>query len=775
MYFNTSLDMPSDGEKTPDTELDNLNKQKQDLEKQIDDLKGQVLDEQEKQVQLNKLEEEKKKIEDQILQSSTQEQSNLKQDVEQSNNANPQTLEIIKETGLYTKLQETFKDESIYPDLNGNIEAKIDRFSNQINTTVQKYLESIFLSIGEKQFPPAALQSINTGIQFMFMDGLKNSSNNASFFSGIGNVNLNGFKSLFEGLTKTFGKSGEFLSTGKKITKTIDFLSLQPTLWDNADKIPQLMNPYKFIQLANNQKLQGATDITALSLSDLSIQEGDTNMTQAEKDSLQKIAENSAIKNDPKTIKAIIGALGKANLFLEKRKDLANGALDMMDKANGMFAPFEKLLGVNMFDMLKPFKGVLNMILSLLGFSGGLDGLHRKRLARKIDGQLDTQSKKDFISDSMDYFKDNITKSSVKESDSGSILTLFSTEIGTISDDIKPKIPLDYDIICDSIKNNLTDPEVINPSLLQSMGLPWSAMLLETLGSKGEKIYKVDKAQFAGKETEFIKSYTNLAIPRLIKDAEFMKDIKGQDEFGLAVMGGIVVDSKTIIDSVKTKAIIPSQYLTAVTVADKAKVEAPTDQAEDQIYKGEIKKETTKYQDIVDVIIDKIEGGYYHPDMNISGMGSSGETMMGIDRKNGGTLNTSEAGKEFWGLIDADRSKNPNLWKHLYFGGDLQPKLRTLAGAIIQPHYENLSTKYLSAESIKLVNTDGRLLFNFIYGAWNGAGWFEEMANVINSKVTSGISNTDDLLKAVVQFRTQNDNSLIAQGGRKIEEIVGIA
>jgi hypothetical protein len=56
------------------------------------------LDEQEKQIQLNKLEEEKKKVEDQILQSSQTEQSKLKQDVEQSNNQSSQTFEIIKET-----------------------------------------------------------------------------------------------------------------------------------------------------------------------------------------------------------------------------------------------------------------------------------------------------------------------------------------------------------------------------------------------------------------------------------------------------------------------------------------------------------------------------------------------------------------------------------------------------------------------------------------------------------------------------------------------------
>lgn len=599
MYFTTSLDMTLDWEKTPDSQLDNLNKQKQDLEKQISDLtdlKGQVLDEA-KETELKSLEKELEEIKAQILKFSNVQQNSLKDDIEKSNNSHSQTFEIIKESWLYTELKKTFEDKSIYSDLNWNIEAKIDRFSNQINTTVQKYLESI-LDVWEKKFPSAAINWMNTWIQFMLMDGLKNTNNTAGFFNSFSKVDLSWFQSLFNGLVKTFGKSWEFLSTWKKITKTIDFLSLQPTLWDNADKIPQLMNPYKFIQLVNNQKLQWSADITTLSLSDLSIQEWDVAMTQIEKDYLKKIAENSAIKNDPKTINAIIWALGKADWFLDKRKDLANGALDLMDKANWVFAPFEKLLWVNMFDMLKPFKWVLNMILSLLWFSWWLDGLHQKRLSRKIEKQLDTQSKKDFIADSMDYFKDNIALSSVKQSDSDSILTLFSAEIWTISDDIQSKIPLDYNLICDSIKNNLTDPEIINPSLLQEMWSPWNAMLLPVLDSNWAKTYKLDKAQFAGQEEAFIKSYTNLAIPKLIKDAEFMKDIQWQDEFWLAIMGWIVVDSQTIIDWVQTKAITPSQYLPLAPVAAQPKIETPTDptQTIDQIkLLDNTKKELEKY------------------------------------------------------------------------------------------------------------------------------------------------------------------------------------
>ena len=772
--------MPPEEKQYPDIQAQTLEQQNQSLVAQIDALKVQVLDEA-KKLELKKLEEEKKKIEEAILKKNQTETDTLKQDIEISNKPSPKTFEIIRETWLYTKLQETFKDTSIYPDLNWNIDAKIERFSNNINTTIQKYLESSFLPIWEKKFPEAALTSINTWIQFLLMDALKNSNNSSSFFSSFGKVDLSWFKSLLNWLTKTFTKSWEFLSIWKKITKTIDFLSQQSSLWDNADKIPQLMNPCKFIELTNNQKLQSTKDVLTLSLSDLWIQQWDTSMTTEELDYLKKIAENSAIKNDPKVIKGIISSLGTAGLFLEKRKDLANWALDMMDKANWLLAPFEKLLWVNVFDMLKPFKWVLNMVLSLLWFSWWLDWLHKRRLLRKIDWQLDTQEKKDFMSDSMSDFKKNISESAVKETDSASVISLYKREIGDISSDIKAKIPLDYNVICNSIKDNLKNPEIINPFILQDLGWNRNNLVLETTDDNWAKAYKIDKDKFSGKEADFIKAYTSLVIPRLINNTKFMKDIAWQDEFWLAVMWWVVVDQKNILEWISAKAIIPSQYIIA-TVAVPAVIEDQTQtpvnpteiQPETQTYKWEITKETTKYENIVDVIITTIEGWYYNPDMKIWWMWSSWETMMGIDRAHWWDLNTSEAWKEFWSLIDADRSKNPDLWKHLYFGGDLEPKLRILAWNIIKPHYENLSKKYLSEESLKLVNTDWRLLFNFIYGAWNGEGRFEKMANVINSKVSSWTKNLDELLKAVVDFRTQNDNPIIAQWGRKIEKIVGM-
>lgn len=184
-------------------------------------------------------------------------------------------------------------------------------------------------------------------------------------------------------------------------------------------------------------------------------------------------------------------------------------------------------------------------------------------------------------------------------------------------------------------------------------------------------------------------------------------------------------------------------------------------------------KENTNYTDIVESIIENIEWWYYHPNMNLSRMGKSWETMMGIDRVHWGNLNTSENWKKFWSIIDQDKKEHPELRKHNYKWWEKEKELRTLAGNIIEPHYKALSNKYLSPESLALINKDWRLLFNFIYCAWNGAGWFKKFADQINDKVATWETNTEVLYKHIMDFRKHwTWNSLISQWGKKIEKII---
>lgn len=181
---------------------------------------------------------------------------------------------------------------------------------------------------------------------------------------------------------------------------------------------------------------------------------------------------------------------------------------------------------------------------------------------------------------------------------------------------------------------------------------------------------------------------------------------------------------------------------------------------------------------IVDLIIDNLEGGYYHPDMLQDGrikdgrFGASGETMFGMDRKAGGTEATGPLGQEFWALIDAEDARNK--WKYGYMLKDnpsLDRKLRKLSADIMKPFFIKFSKSYLSPEAAEIISKDPGLTFNFAYATWNGEGWFQRFARTINEAVASGNKDPKSLLQIVIDRRTNSGNSLIAQGGPKVGKV----
>jgi hypothetical protein len=184
------------------------------------------------------------------------------------------------------------------------------------------------------------------------------------------------------------------------------------------------------------------------------------------------------------------------------------------------------------------------------------------------------------------------------------------------------------------------------------------------------------------------------------------------------------------------------------------------------------------FDSIVAKVIDQLEGGYYHPDMLKDGRvkdqrySASGETMMGIDRKAGGDINTTPEGIEFWNLIDAANARTE--WKWLYRGGPLESQLRKLAGKMIKRYYNQFSQRYLSEKALKIVNENPKLLFNFVYAVWNGPGWFKNFAEDINVAVEKGITDPEELAKIQIKDRLTSGNSLVIQGGKKIADILDI-
>lgn len=162
------------------------------------------------------------------------------------------------------------------------------------------------------------------------------------------------------------------------------------------------------------------------------------------------------------------------------------------------------------------------------------------------------------------------------------------------------------------------------------------------------------------------------------------------------------------------------------------------------------------------LIIDNIEGGYYNPSRHSSNnMGSSGETMYGIDRINGGSdVTESEAGRRFWSIIDA----NAKTWPYNYKGGAQADELRKLAANMMFSRYERYSNSYLTAAARKAISKSPKLEINFYYACWNGAGRFKTFANEFNNAVAAG-QTTAQLEQTALNSRLNSSVSLLRTGG----------
>lgn len=209
-----------------------------------------------------------------------------------------------------------------------------------------------------------------------------------------------------------------------------------------------------------------------------------------------------------------------------------------------------------------------------------------------------------------------------------------------------------------------------------------------------------------------------------------------------------------------------------------------------KIVAGPITKEVKDFKTVTRQVIANLEGGYYNPSPAYNHPGSkdprysaSGETMFGIDRKAGGTINTTPAGKKFWGKID--ETQKTTKWKWNYIPPDpLQSELVDLAVQIQETPFNQALKRYVNDSKVEaVIRSDGRLLFNFVYAIWNGPGWFQGWSKEIREAYHKGKTSSEDLLKLFVARRINNtnilprgnkQNSLIEQGGYKIKKLVGL-
>jgi hypothetical protein len=105
-------------------------------------------------------------------------------------------------------------------------------------------------------------------------------------------------------------------------------------------------------------------------------------------------------------------------------------------------------------------------------------------------------------------------------------------------------------------------------------------------------------------------------------------------------------------------------------------------------------------------------------------------------------------------------------------GGEYETKLRELSAEMTKREYLTNTKNYLNSDTQQIVNSSAKLTFNFIYATYNGPGWFQRFAKVINGAVSEGITDPEELNRLFLERRKGSPNSLIAQGGRKMDSFM---
>jgi hypothetical protein len=231
--------------------------------------------------------------------------------------------------------------------------------------------------------------------------------------------------------------------------------------------------------------------------------------------------------------------------------------------------------------------------------------------------------------------------------------------------------------------------------------------------------------------------------------------------------------------------------------------------------KGLIKSSTTKDSTLVQVIVDYLEGGYYHPvhaydsktkqiKSSFSIYKNSGETLYGIDRYAGNTEGLREGpkndtGVDFWKAVDAisgygkyktiSRDKPTKDWeinkypkndpkKEVGWSWNYMPKksdkgydtLQKNLQKYITSQYNSFFKSYFGNHPVgKLVESDGRLKFMYYRATWNGVGFFQKYASNLKAKYDSGIKDINKLICADLTYRYNTKAKSFKPGVSKLD------
>lgn len=488
------------------------------------------------------------------------------------------TYEILKGTTTEERLKKVLEN-PIFLKYGETPEKRLEYIFNKINETIHTYLNGKFNIPKEDKNYQVITQVLTPAIERYLMDFLRQNQheNNVSDLSSFNTISLDSFTNIVSGLGKFATKATSTFNKGKALIKAIDFLSIQHWMLQQPTSYEVLRNPKKCKEFLDNfiaqEEINSEKDIYEISAKEVGLiptTENNFWMTDTEKKEIQDLIGNIQVVDSPTTTKYIFAMVDKAKPFLLTRNTLADQAMGLLDIAEGSLWAFWKLVG---FDILaeiqnsKIMKGVIDTVLSLLGFTGWFEGLLKKWYNKKIEKELD-ENKREQINKMFNTYMNATDQKEEKNSLKNNI-----PNVKKLPETSKTYFDIDMPILSKSINKDL-DWNQINPKVLQTLPKtkdfnPKYYLKTVEKNNNGKKTKEqiIDpnkQTELEANKEKFINNYiaffTN-HLADLNKNKKYLNSIDSSDKVVFTIISSLYISSENVVDGVAAKVFLPQEFI----------------------------------------------------------------------------------------------------------------------------------------------------------------------------------------------------------------------
>jgi hypothetical protein len=547
----------------------------QNKQKQLDDLKAKILVEQET-VEKAKLQDDQKKLEEDIA-SKTGELAKLKGTIDPIAENNDDAYQLMLGTEMEEKLKAA-----------GKSDAEIKAFAEKIDSTVRTYLKAELVWFSNKIKNPLC-----TWIQFAMMDTLSQEIASGwdatEFFNLFGGTDVTSGTGAFKWFLDAFSswmtkvnRVNGFFTLARRVENLKQYLVMNTATITSYANIPELMNATKVITLLKNPIWDNidplyAKDIKSLgvfSLNDSSNPVG-VEMSEEDKKALKSIADKAYGNLSPEETKKLMEKIDiscdTATKFLKNRSDYSDKITTLYESiyaVNNKELPFGlwkvwDLLGFDIDTIFGEKTPIIDFVLSILGISGGLKGLHKKYVREKYKELMAGDA---FTKEAYGLYQAGLSSTATND-DADSTWKHFESTFSALEDEqktsLKALLPPQYALLKSSLVSSLQkNPANLNPTVIQQFA-PEAIVITKNPKTKKDES-EVDASKIINKEG-FVDQYLTTIIPTLVGSPKFMSSkTLSSSTFALTIFGTMVAGNY-FMDGITSWVIALTEFVSPIT------------------------------------------------------------------------------------------------------------------------------------------------------------------------------------------------------------------